>query len=118
MFSLDPNTSLDDVIKSTLHDIQNLKNARILSQGYSTISNHPSYTMVYQAPGLVQPNEVSSPQDSVLETKLSFAVKDNAVYVVSFSTARDNFNEYLKLVQPIMNSFTLIEANAISSSIL
>jgi hypothetical protein len=118
MFSLDPNTSLDDVIKSTLNDVQNLKNARILSQGYSTISNHPSYTMVYQAPGLVQPNEVSSPQDSVLKTKLSFAVKDHAVYVVSFSTARDNFNEYLKLVQPIMNSFTLIEANPISSPIL
>ena len=107
MYSLDPDTSLDDVIKSTLNEVRNLNSITVLDQGYSFIGNYPSYTMVYLAVGPVQPNEIASPRDLILKTKLNFTVKNRAVYIVSFNAASDNFDNYFELAQHIMNSFAL-----------
>ncbi len=109
MWSLEPNTALDDVVKNIINDILNLKDGSLLSKGYSTVANHPSYTVVFQAVLPVQLSELSPvTQDTTIKKKQIYAVNNNALYVITYQVASDKYDEYLELAQRVMNSFVFV----------
>jgi hypothetical protein len=109
MYSLEPNAALDDVIKYATNDILKLKDASILSKGSSTITNHPSYVVVFQAILPVQLSEMSpAAQEMAMKMKQIYAVNNNALYVVTYKMAPDKFDKYLALAQRVMNSFAFV----------
>jgi PsbP len=109
MYSLEPNATLDDVIKYALKDILKLKDARILSKGHSTIANHASYTVVFQAILPVQLSEMSTAtQDTAIKMKQIYAVNNNALYVVTYKMATERYDKYLALAQRVMSSFAFV----------
>lgn len=109
MYSLEPNTSLDEVIKYNLNDIRNLNDCCLISERNSTIANHPSYTEVFQGTVPVQLSETNPVAQAIIhKAKQIYAVNSNMLYVITYKTALDKYNKYLAVAQRVMNSFAFV----------
>lgn len=114
MYNLEPNTSLDDVIKYNLNDIRNLNDISLVSERNSTIANHPSYTVVFQGTVPVQLSKTSPvAQDIIHQAKQIYAVNNDLLYVVTYKTAPGKYDKYLAPAQRIMDSFAFVRRHDI-----
>ncbi|HLO51780.1 MAG TPA: protein kinase [Kamptonema sp.] len=89
--------SIEKYTEVTLTQIKGLKDAKILEESSDILANTKAYKVIF----------TDTEEDRNIQQMQIWTVKNNQAYIITYKASKDEYSEYLSLVEKVTSSFEM-----------